>query len=126
MKLYINATEMHSWEDGYKSSYPYKLVYSTHKGASQYNWCVGEIDVEVPEIDVDINFVTLCEIKGLEDAIKQTKADAFDSVERLQNKIDNLRALPAPTQCDAEVIEPDVTADDEDYFDQGFVEGEDY
>lgn len=126
LKMYINANAMSSWQEEYESEYPYKLTHSAEKGTSKYNWCVAEYEIDIPDMEVDLDHIVLCQIEGLEAAIRQTKSDAYDSVATMEEEIAQLRFLPAPAECSGEVIEPDVTADDESYFDQNFVEGEDY
>ena len=93
-KVYITATVKHSYQDGYDEAFPYDITLQDRRIDCEHCWCLGSMEVDVA--DQSIQHVIQCQIHGLEQAIKNTKQEAYDNLSRQEEKLDNLLALPAP------------------------------
>ena len=106
--LYIFASDMNNWEEGYESVFPYRIQYSFDSHESKYRWLVDQTEIEFNLPMITCEQVVLDQIRQLEGELRKESDAYVEATVRIKDKIASLMALPAPVTIDiADDAEPD-------------------
>jgi len=101
LTMYVKASKMNSWEEGYDEAFPYNIEYELDDTSYEHRWIIGSFEIEFPEYPVGNNMVVEAQVQSLEETLKKANAAHHQRAMRLEDKIASLTALPAPEVIDA-------------------------
>jgi len=100
-KMFVRARNCETWYDEYDPARPYSFSISIDGDSNNYSWPVYEFDMQDPGdmvAHLSNDHMHDCRIENLEDVLTKAKATAYATIQRMEEELMKLRALPAPSQ----------------------------
>lgn len=96
LTVYLRASHVHSWEEGYDENMPFDIKPSLEDHNGEWSWVVGSFEVDIPEMGFTVQQITEYQLMTMEQVLEKYRETSLREKMRMQSKIDDLRCLPAP------------------------------
>jgi hypothetical protein len=100
--IHWHVIPQYTWADNYNEDFPYDIVPRSTITNGESTWHVATTEVPVPTMNA--RHVKDCQIKGLEECIKDARAESYTRITRLEEKLASLLALPNLEESDEKSI----------------------
>ena len=91
--MLIRACKAYSWDDCYSEDFPYKLETSLNDKNYDSSWVVGSFEVTCPLDVPSKEHIVACQLRGLEEVLKDHIATSYKKKMDLEQQIKDLMAI---------------------------------